>query len=273
MRRILVPLPGPEEAGTLLDIAAHLAAPAGAQIDVAYVPDPLDDAAPDNDGVGDAGLELPGIYERWAQEEAGRRRLATLWHEIPDGVVYASASLGRACDLIVTRSAGRLVSEDGIRAATRGERGFRDALLASGRAVLLAPLARIDPASLLETVVLAWDGSAGASHALAQSRPLLARARRVRVVIIGRNTVGEQAREAIAAYVRLWSDDAALVVQDNAHRQTGRGLLDAIRREQASLVVMGVCGRSHPPGSTGTALGGTLLKVIEDGRIPILTAT
>ncbi len=273
MRRILVPLPGPEEAGTLLDIALHLAAPTGAQIDVAYVPDPLDEAAEAEEGLDEAGLELPRIYEGWAQEVAGRHRLATAWHEIPDGVVYASASLGRACDLIVTRSAGRLVSEDGILASTRGERGFRDALLASGRAVLLAPLARFDPAALLEAVVLAWDGSAGATHALAQALPLLARARRVRVVIIGRNTVGEQAREAIAAYAKLWNDDAALLVQDNAHRQTGRALLDTIRREQASLVVMGVCGRSHPPGSTGTALGGTLLKVIEDGRIPILTAT
>ena len=272
MRRILVPLPGPEEAEALLDIALHLAAPTGAQIEVAYVPDPLDEPEPGPVPADAEGGSLPALYERWARRVSAGHRIATAWQVIPDGVVYASAALGRACDLMVTRSAGRLVSEDGILAATRGERGFRDALLASGRAVLLAPMARIDPASLLETVVVAWDGSAGASHALAQSLPLLARARRVRVVVIGRNTVGEQAREAILSYARLWNDDAALLVQDNAHRQTGRGLLDTMRRERASLVVMGVCGRSHPPGSTGTALGGTLLKVIEDGRIPILTA-
>ena len=52
---------------------------------------------------------------------------------------------------------------------------------------------------------------------------------------------------------------------------TGRALLDAMREERTSLVVMGVCGRSNPAGAAGT-LGGTILKVIEDGRIPILTA-
>ncbi len=118
----------------------------------------------------------------------------------------------------------------------------------------------------------AWEGSAGAAHALGQSLTLLARATSVRVVIIGQNTVGMRAREAIESYVGLYNDTAKLIVQENAHRQTGRALLDVMGQHRASLVVMGVCGRSHPSGAGG-ALGGTIRKVIEDGSVPILAAS
>lgn len=271
MRRIFVPLHGPDDARSLLHLAGNLASPFGAQIEVAFI----DDAARHHEEVAhDASDAAPAraVFEAWSAGLAAERSaVRAAWREIPDGAVYASASVGRASDLIVTRSLGRVVEEERVLHAGRSERSFRDALLASGRLTLLAPATRIDAAAMLDHVVVAWDGSAGAAHALGQSLALLARARSVRVITIGRNTVGTRAREAIESYVKLYNESTRLVVQDNTHRQTGRALLDAMREERTSLVVMGVCGRSHPAGAAG-ALGGTILKVIEDSRIPILTA-
>lgn len=272
MRRIFVPLHGPDDAGTLLRLAGQLASPFGAQIEAAFIDDSgkLEDETVPDDTPGVAAARA--AFEEWSTAVAASPApVQASWREIPDGVVYASASLGRASDLIVTRSPRRVAEEERVLHARRGERSFRDALIASGRLTLLVPQGQIDATSLLDHVVLAWDGSAGVARALGQSLALLARARSVRVIIVGRNTVGLRAREAIESYVRLYSDGARLLVQENAHRQTGRALLDAMRGEHTTLVVMGVCGRSHPVGAPG-ALGGTILKVIEDGRIPILTA-
>ena len=265
MRRIFVPLQGPDDARALLPYAGDLAVRFGAQVEAALIADAarLDEELPDSRAP--EAIEAHALFTRWS-ETPDARGIAAGWREIPDGVVYASASLGRASDLIVTRGSG--------------DRRFRNALLASGRLTLLVPSGLMpsgasDAPALLDHVVLAWDGSAGAAHALGPSIALLAQARSVRVIIIGRNTVGAQAREAILSYMALHNGQTRLVVQDNAHRQTGRALLEAIREQPASLVIMGVCGRSHPPGSAGTLgtpLGGTILKVIEDGRIPILTA-
>jgi hypothetical protein len=268
MRRIFVPLHGPDDARSLLHLAGRLASPFGAQIEAAFVSDAtgLDQDPPD-------ATEVRAVFDAWSAALAAEQSpVRADWHEITDGVVYASASLGRASDLIVTRSLGRVVEEERVLHAGRSERGFRDALLASGRLTLLAPSGRIDADAMLDHVVVAWDGSAGAAHALGQSLALLARASSVRVVIIGRSTVGVRARKAIESYVGLYNPGTKLLVQENAHRQTGRALLDTMRQERTSLVVMGVCGRSHPAGATGT-LGGTILKVIEESRIPILTAT
>ncbi len=266
MRRIFVPLHGPDDVRPLLELARQLASPSGAAIEAAWISERagLEDeppAAPDS-------ASARSVFEAWAAGlDAGAVR--TGWREIPDGAVYAGASLGRACDLVVTRSLGRPGEEPRIVAAGIDSRGFRDALLACGRLTLLAPPRPCDPVRLLDHVVVAWDGSAGASHALGQALPLVQRAGSVHVVIVGRNTVGVRAREAIGSYVALHNASARLVVRENAHRQTGRVLLEALREEAASLVVMGVRGRSHPAGEG--SLGGTILKVIEDGRIPIAT--
>lgn len=275
MRRIFVPLHGPDDAGTLLRLAGSFASRFGAQVEAALITERAGPEEAEALAVSEA-VATRAIFEQWAAEPAADASPAPpRWREISDGVVYASASLGRASDLIVTRSLGR-VAEDRVRHLGSAERGFRDALLSSGRLTLLAPAqlvqkGRFDVSALLEQVVLAWDGSAGAAHALGQSLALIACAASVRVVIIGQNTVGMHAREAIGSYVGLHNETARLIVQENAHRQTGRALLDAMAQSRASLVVMGVCGRSHPSGAGG-ALGGTIRKVIEDGSTPILTA-
>lgn len=269
MRRIFVPLHGPDDARSLLRLAGRLASPFGAQIEVAFIEHI---AANDEEPVAQDAAGAQAIFQAWSAALAAEQpAVRTAWREVPDGAVYASATLGRASDLIVTRALGRAVEEERVLHASRSERSFRDALLASGRLTLLAPRADVDVDAMLEHVVVAWDGSAGAAHALGQSLALLTRARSVRVVVIGRNTVGLDGREAIGSYVGLYNGSTRLVVQDNAHRQTGRALLDAMRDGHTSLVIMGVSGRSHPAG-VAAALGGTILKVIEDNRIPILTA-
>ncbi len=272
MRRIFVPLQAPDDVMALLPLAGHLAARLGAQIEAALITDAVrrdDEMLTGADrAVADTAAGTRAIFPRWADALAPEGvPLVAGWREIPDGVVYASASLGRASDLIVTHGSG--------------DRRFRDALLASGRPTLLAASFRngvpaplespLSYSGLLDHVVVAWDGSAGAVRALGASLGLLARAGSIRLIIIGRNTVGMQARGEILSYMALHNQQVRLVVQDNAHRQTGRALLEAIREEPASLVIMGVCGRSHPPGSS--ALGGTILKMVEHGRIPILTAS
>jgi hypothetical protein len=270
MRRIFVPLQGPDDASSLLPLAGDLAVQFGAQVEAALV---TNAAVTDEEAAGRAvqAAGVRAIFTSWSETHGAR--IAAGWREIPEGVVYAAASLGRASDLSITQASG--------------DRRFRDALLASGRLTLLAPARPRPPLALLDHVVVAWDGSAGSAHALGQSLALLARARSVQIVIIGRNTVGARAREAILSYVLLHNGHTRLAVHDNAHRQTGRVLLDALRDGAASLVVMGVRGRSHssatqPLGTAageggtileGTILGGAILKVIEDGRIPILTAS
>jgi len=272
MRSIFVPLHHAETAPALLRHAGQLATTLDAAINVAFVSQTgvIDEPMTGHDQAGAESCRV--AFDSWLAAGGDATPVAR-WRDIPDGAVYASASFARASDLTLAGSGG---VTRGSREANAGRRFLRDALLDSGRATILlpdgsAPGAVATACGLLDHVVLAWDGSLGASRALGQAAPLLSRASRVSVMIIGRNTLGERARELIADSVRLHHPGMQLSVLDNGHRQTGRVLIEALHRAAASLVVMGVCGRSHPLGSP-TGLGGTIIKVVEDDRIPILTA-
>jgi nucleotide-binding universal stress UspA family protein len=165
-----------------------------------------------------------------------RRGLSAAWREEPDDPVGRLMRHARHHDLIVL---GR---------RTRRDDGLPDdlieqLLLACGRPVLLAPPE--PPASLLGSVMVCWQETAGAARALGAALPLLAKSRRV---LIARVEDGSAAREdgaEVAQYLAWHGIDAQPCAIPPDGRPAAELIGEAAAAANVDLLVMG--GYSHSP--------------------------
>jgi nucleotide-binding universal stress UspA family protein len=139
-------------------------------------------------------------------------------------------------------------------------------LFGSGRPVLLLP--RTPPSSLGDQVAVAWNGSAEASRAVAESLPLLQQARQVTVLSAGAvdpyastaGLVGYLARHDVRAVAREF---------ESAHESIGNALLDQAKLAHAELLVMGAYSHSR---LREVILGGATREILHDADLPVLMA-
>src|SRR5829696_358905 len=103
---------------------------------------------------------------------------------------------GRAFDLMVLSRAGSKRHEP--RMAT-----VEAALFDSGRPVLIVPPLSSEPATLGDTIVVAWNGSTETARAVSFAMPFLVRARQVIVLTVKGAVVDGPSGEQIAAMLRL----------------------------------------------------------------------
>ncbi len=121
-------------------------------------------------------------------------------------------------------------------------------------------------------VAIAWNRSRGATLAIRGALPLLARAERVTVLEgdPGENPFG--LRWVPKLDLRAWLErrgiDAAFHALDST-REPGAELLDAARRLDADLIVMGAWGHSR---ITELVLGGTTRHLFQNSDLPLLVA-
>lgn len=117
-------------------------------------------------------------------------------------------------------------------------------------------------------VVVAWNGSAEAAHALRLALPLLKRAAAVHLVEVSDDVPGLAAREAaqwlsrhgIAADVHEWPAKG---------RRVSVALLHAAAELSARYIVMGAYGHSR---LRETVLGGVTRELIASANVPLLLA-
>ena len=183
--------------------------------------------------------------------------LSTQWVEVVGQEEDVIARRGRLHDLVVMGHAGAGRDE-----VSSGQ-GLNAALLDSGKALLLAPAAM--PATFGKRVVIAWNGSAESSRAVAAALPLLERADEVAVL-----TVNEQNAEMggidLVDFLG-WHGIAATHQDIPAGGNAGIALLESCRMATADLLVMGAYTHSR---LRQLILGGVTRHVMHKAEIPVL---
>lgn len=181
------------------------------------------------------------------------------WQEIEGTEAEVIVRRGRLADLIVV---ARPVPESGC--ASQG--ALETALFDTGRPVLMVPDAF--RADLFGRVVVAWNGSAEASSAVALAMPLLAEAQGAGV-FAAVEAKNRSTAEDLIAYLAWQGIAAERVTADPAGDSIGADLLATAERTGAGLIVMGAYthGRMRQ-----VVFGGVTSHVIQNVALPVLMA-
>lgn len=170
------------------------------------------------------------------------------------------AKRARTRDLCIVPVADRL---DGQRFIAE------EVIFSSGRPVLLFRPGQADLLSGgLSTVVLAWDGSRSAAHAMAEAIPVMLKAREVRVLTVinekpdARRGLGDDA----VRHLKLHGVNAVAEEVDASGRRIGGVLEDYVAKCGSDLLVMGAYGRSRV---REFILGGATEHMLHDPKVPL----
>lgn len=292
LRTFLVPAATGVDPIPRLDVALALARRFGGHVEALHVrPDP----AATNGIAGDAMLGAAALidaFEREGREAAVAARAAfDAWRGrrgLPDGIVdhrldsvFASwrervgdlerlvTRRGRLCDLIVADR------PDG-RGAAAAEVILDAAVFGTGRPVLVTPAGRI-PADedLLRHVVVAWNGSLEATHAVAGALPVLREAERVSVFVAPPRREGgaeeDEAADLDLAEALHWHGIRARRAgpEPGPTGSVGEALLAAAARLDATMIVMGAYTHSRV---RQMLLGGVTRHVLSHATMPVIFA-
>jgi nucleotide-binding universal stress UspA family protein len=157
------------------------------------------------------------------------------WREGSGDAARLVADRARFFDLAVLGRSDRVVGEP-------HSDTVEETVMRSGRPVLLAPAESAGDVG--QTVVIAWNGSPQAVHAIAAALPLLGAAKRVLLMTPGD---ADAAGSSSAIDYLAWHGVAAEPrrLSTSSRRRTGQALLAAAGEAGADLLVMGAYGQ--PP--------------------------
>src|SRR5665213_4069878 len=185
---------------------------------------------------------------------------AAAWRE---EVGYAPISVSRRArffDLAVLGRAERVVERPHSDV-------IEETLIHSGRPVLLAPAQA--PATIGESIAVGWNGSPEAVHAVTAALPLLATAKSVLVITVGRD---QEVENPLALLEYLASHDIAArhhIASPVKGVGPGEQFLAEARDAAADLLVMGAYG--HRPWRE-LLFGGATREVVGHSLLPVLLA-
>lgn len=280
IRKILVPVRGDGKGDNVLAHAAALARAHKAHIEVSHCRPRPEDLMP-------FGVPIPDFLRKQMLEQASK--VADLEEEgLKDELAALAASLGlkqaegpngggtysyseevgRQVDVIKRR--GRLVDLIAVAKPdvdrNLGANTLKAALFHSGRPVLMCPPAETPPQVLGANVALAWNGSAEASRAMAQSMPVIRHAGTVTVLSNGKDAGPGTTADDVLNY--LAAHDVTAQLHDfEAKPSVGAALLKATAEVGADLLIMGAYGDSH---ERETMFGGNTQHLVDGSTMPIL---
>jgi len=169
-------------------------------------------------------------------------------------------SFGRVFDLIVLGRPGP--RDEPPRQAT-----LEAALFEGGRPVLMVPPA--SPASIGETIVIAWNGSTETARTVALGMPILAKAGRVVVLTLeGWGMEGPSGAE-LALRLRRSGVRAEAVARRLNTRSPGEAILEDAAALQADLLVKGAYTQSR---LRQMIFGGATSHILAHAGLPVLMA-
>ncbi len=281
---ILTPLFGNDSDTTALATAQVLAERACAHIDAIHVrADPRTMVPYIGDGMSGALIdEIVGNAENQARVRAKKIRetfdnwlaeagipLAETagegpscgWTETvgrPDAII---ARRGRLADLIV------LCRPSGDDIATIATETLEAVLLESGRPILVAAAA--PTGTLGQRIVIAWNGGAEASRAVAASLPLLAAANAVTAITVGEPAGPEANGARLIEYLARHGVEARLDIRGKSNTPVAEALLAAAESNDADLMVMGAYTHSR---LRELVFGGVTRDILGAAGLPVLMA-
>jgi hypothetical protein len=181
--------------------------------------------------------------------------------QMPD--VFAAEAVnitefGRVADILVSSLPTQ--SED---------EGLEAALFSTGRPVLLVPECA-DPGMANGRVLIAWNGSVEASHAVAAALPLLTQAEDVIVLTIPGHGVEPGLAGRLVTYLQWHGVQASVLRPGSGGANSMSGaLFEAIEKTKANLLIMGAYTHSR---MRERFFGGVTKHVLNKVEIPVLMA-
>jgi nucleotide-binding universal stress UspA family protein len=271
IRRIEAPLYSAGAFDGLLEAASTVAHRFGAEIEVCFIRPIAANAVLYDAGFGFANPNLIGQIqdEETAAAESARQRFeawAASHHNgtdirwtVKDGPIGAVvAERGCLADLVLFQR--------------RGEKGpsldeaFEGAVLRAGRLAMVVdgPL----PETYLDHVMIAWNHSTEASHAVALAMPFLEAAKRVSILAVGEGGLPAEDLPELREYLALHgvrAEEAAM----HGDCPFGECLMTAIAENNVTMLVMG----AYTHGRVRQMLfGGITQKVLSEPGVPALLA-
>jgi nucleotide-binding universal stress UspA family protein len=221
----------------------------------------------------DDSLSLPRFEAQCAERmERAHERFFTAadragcrfeWHAPAGPALDAATLYARHADLVIVGQ------EDPDDKASYIARDFiEDVIMTVGRPVIVLPYAgRI--ASFGSNVVVAWDGSREAARALADSLPILKRARFVTVTTVEKHPDrDEPAGFDVSGYLERHGVRAGFASIPRASGiSTGATLLNQLSEVHADLLVMGAYAHAR---ARERVLGGVTRTLLETMTVPVL---
>ncbi len=281
IRKIMVPVRGDGKGDNVLRHAATLAHGHSAHIEVTHCRPRPEDLMP-------YGVPVPKMLREQLlqqsylladkEEESLREEIEALaatldLHQTnaPEGdraTVSFVEEVGRQVDVI--KRHGRLADIIAVAQPDKdrnlGTSTLKAALFHSGRPVLMCPERETQPETLGKRVAIAWNGSAEASRAVAQSMSLIRHAIDIFIFSTGVDSGPGTTAEDLAAYLGLHKATAS-IIRITASKSIGQAIMSAAQAEDTDLLIMGAYGDSH---ERETLFGGNTQTVVDRSKMPIL---
>lgn len=224
------------------------------------------------------GLGATAAAEERRSEDTARALLQRFQERAEAAGVFGESMLTHMpTHLIGPHVAGRARTRDlclvPLEEGQQAQRSVAESVLfESGRPALVFRPGRAEfRGEGLGTVVIAWDGSAAAARALAESVPLLPFAREVRVLTVLNDKPGTargHGDEAIR-HLQTHGIQARADAIESGGQGIGEVLADYAAGARAGLLVMGAYGRSR---MREFILGGATEWMLNAARVPVLLA-
>ena len=288
IRKILVLLHGTQSDGATLGAGLQLAKDFKAHMVALFVrPDPSEALPYLGDGVsGQVVDELLRAAKESADAASARARKSFDEAVKAAGVTVAGGAkgtpitdfpsaryreaIGRGPEVVADQS--RLsdivvFGEARIEGEEAGGDALEAAMMSAGRPVLIAPKAHVD--HIGSSVVIGWDGSPEAAHAVTSAIPFLTKAKKVTIFCVGGADNEPVPGTALADYLQLHKVSAEIQRIDPQDRAIGETLLAEAAKSGGDLLVMGGYGHSR---LRELLIGGVTRHVRSHATLPVLMA-
>jgi nucleotide-binding universal stress UspA family protein len=239
--------------------------PASGLLDPGYVTPGMLEAIEESDRIATAAAR--NTFHKWreasgiecAEAPPATGSTTAEWHEVKAPVAEEIARRARTADItVIARSGRQYVFDD--------DQTLHGALWESGRPVLLVPGG--NGTSLFDTVLIAWNDSREAAHAVSAAWSLISRARRLVVFAGGADDALRRSAERFVAHL-TWRGYAPATIIGDAARETGPALLATAEREKAGLIIMGAYSHSR---LRHLVFGGATSFMLRNATVPVLMA-
>ncbi|MEO0960057.1 MAG: universal stress protein [Pseudomonadota bacterium] len=281
IRKVMMPVRGDGKGDNVLRHAATLAHAHSAHIEITHCRPRPEDLMP-------YGIPVPDFlrkqlvaqsYELADTEEAKLRgtleTYAGALDLVDDGAARGTRAtygwieeVGRQVDVI--KRHGRLADIVAVAQPDRdrnlGMSTLKAALFHSGRPVLMCPERKDQPQSLGKSIAIAWNGSAEAARAVAQSMFLIRHATRVAILSSGMDAGPGTTAEDLKSYLNMHDAEGDIVPFD-AGKSAGAALLKVSAEIDADVLIMGAYSDSH---ERETIFGGNTQTIVDHAKMPIL---
>jgi nucleotide-binding universal stress UspA family protein len=141
------------------------------------------------------------------------------------------------------------------------------ALLNSRRPLIVFPLGTTDVVG--KKVVIGWDGSRAASHAVFAALPLLHRAGAIEVLTVGAGASEQALMDRLGRYLQLHGLNATQRLVDPGTMGIGYALAGAARQADAQMLVVGGYGHSR---LRELVVGGVTRHLLANASLPVFMA-